>query len=478
MIFLLQFRGIHSDLRISELAATLSLIRQRPESELLPTINLTPAITRLTGQKAIPNPGRGDAGVVLYGEIFFYVDLKDISEAKQIAARCVLLRAVYIPIAHGGNYVECIDSIDKSPFEHSLAPLRDESAPSFRCKVEAFGKKYSVEQQLERIHKFSETLRTFPGRVKMRGADHELWILEDAFPRQGHGRSDGRGPRQVLLARKVADGQGHVGATYSLKRRRYIGPTSMDAELSFVMANMARVQKDDLVMDPFCGTGGIMVACGVLGAHVLGGDINILALRGKGEATVASNFDQYALPKPLGLIRADVLNSPIRRCKKRWFDAVVCDPPYGIKEGMKVFREDCIDANLDKNHFQGTERVRFVDFLHGILEYAAEVLVEGGRLVYWLPTTPEYKPEDVPTHPALELLHNCEQPLTIRMSRRLITMKRVSERVRMENKRRIAALDNQETQERMPAHFDLACKLMRQPERAEGRLRARDAVLL
>ncbi|CAN8066040.1 unnamed protein product [Agarophyton chilense] len=475
MRFLLQFRGLHNDLRLPEFLSVLSMIRQQPESSL--NLSVTPSFSTLSGTFTPTNPKRGPAGSVLYGEIFYFAELKDVAEARQLAGRCVLLRAVYVPCGHGLSYDDCVRSIDTTAFKNALEPLRcEKSKPSFRCNVEAFGRKYSIEQQLERIHRFSDVLRPFPGVVRMRNADHQLWILEDAFPVQGHGTPHGK-PRQVFFARKIADGQKHIGAQYSLKRRRYIGPTSMDAELSFVMANMAHVKKHDLVNDPFCGTAGILLACSVRGAHVVGGDINILALRGKDRATILANFAQYELCAPLGIIRADVLNSPIVERKGGVFDAIVCDPPYGIKEGMKVFREDHIDSSLQHNHFQGTQRVRFVDFLAGVLQYAVRTLAVGGRLVYWLPTTTDYSPKDVPRHPALDLVSNCEQPLTSRMSRRLITMVRLSDRQAELNQRERDAqvISNHETH--MPAHVDLACKLLRQPERAESRLRARETML-
>lgn len=34
-----------------------------------------------------------------------------------------------------------------------------------------------------------------------------------------------------------------------------IGNTTMDATLSFVMANMAQCQANHIALDPFCGTG-------------------------------------------------------------------------------------------------------------------------------------------------------------------------------------------------------------------------------
>ena len=471
MRFLLQFRGIHNDLRLAEVISIVSLIRRQPESLISRQISLKPALSVLTGQHFAHNPQTGDAGSVLYGEIFYYAELLNEEEGRSLAERCVLLRAIYAPVAHGKTYDQCVESVQDLQFQKALEPMRcAKTKPSFRCYVDAFGRKYSVDQQLERIHKFSALLRSFPGKVRMKDPDYELWILEDAFPKHGHGSTHKDRIRQIFVGRRIAFGQGHIGSKYSLKKRSYIGPTSMDAELSFVMANMAHVKENDLVNDPFCGTGSIMVACAALKAFVVGGDINILALRGKEEATIASNFDQYGLVRPLGILRTDITHSSIRVVEGGWFDSIVCDPPYGIKEGMKVFREDTIDAGLVRNHFQGTQRVRFVDFLYGLLEYAARVLREGGRLVYWLPTTSSYSSSDVPRHPALQLVSNSEQPLTTRMSRRLITMVRVSDKTLAENKHLMENSERAKDTLR-PAHFDLARKLLRQPERAESNLR-------
>lgn len=57
---------------------------------------------------------------------------------------------------------------------------------------------------------------------------------------------------------------------------------------------------------------------------------------------------------------------------------------------------------------------------------AARLLVPGGRLVYFYPcVVEEYHPLDLPTHPCLELLHNSEDPISTRFSRRLITLRKV-----------------------------------------------------
>ena len=78
----------------------------------------------------------------------------------------------------------------------------------------------------------------------------------------------------AVLGRIVCEGgMQHVARDYSLKKRIYIGTTSMDAELSAVMANLALAGEGKLCMDPFCGTGSVLVALAASGAEVLGADL-------------------------------------------------------------------------------------------------------------------------------------------------------------------------------------------------------------
>ena len=57
----------------------------------------------------------------------------------------------------------------------------------------------------------------------------------------------------LQCAPKVGVGQRELVGRLDLKRRNYIGTTSLDAELSLVMANLARCGPSQLVFDPYCG---------------------------------------------------------------------------------------------------------------------------------------------------------------------------------------------------------------------------------
>lgn len=54
---------------------------------------------------------------------------------------------------------------------------------------------------------------------------------------------------------KVAKGRRDLMSELNLKKRKFIGNTSMDAQLSLIMANIAQVKSGDFVLDPFVGSG-------------------------------------------------------------------------------------------------------------------------------------------------------------------------------------------------------------------------------
>lgn len=462
MRFLVLFRAHHKHFLLAEFHAVASQLLKIHNKKPL---NLIPAITLLTSVDNVHVEKR-TAGLVQHGEVYYYVELDSIADARAVAGRCLLVRAIFLVGGHGFDYGDCLrDAMGMLRGEVYKDMLEEET--SFKCKVFAFGRKYDMGEQKLRMGKFGSLLSLFKGKVRLEGPDEEFWIMEDVFPKMGHFVDTGHeeGTRQVFIGRLVGLGNAGLGARFTLKKRRYIGPTSMDAELAFVMMNMGKVGKGKVVVDPFCGTGSILVSAAAFGAHTVGCDMNILALRGKSEReNVVANFEQYALVKPLGLVRCDLLNTAMR--KRQWVDAIVCDPPYGIKEGTRAFKPTTVHDS-SRPYFPPTVRVRFSDFLQSLLLFAAGTLVEGGRLVYWLPTTKEYTDSDVPRHPGLRIVSNCEQPLTTRMSRRLITMERVSH-IEEEAYRAVAA--QQSVPCKVPAHFNLASKILRQPHRTEQHL--------
>lgn len=142
-------------------------------------------------------------------------------------------------------------------------------------------------------------------------------------------------PKRVHLGRWIADSQRHAVWEYSLKRRQYISTTSMDSELALLTANLSLAAPGKIFYDPFLGTGSFPIACSHFGAITMGSDIDSRMVRGKNGVDILSNFRQYGLlARYLDSFISDLTHSPIR--SDRFLDGIICDPPYGVREGLRV----------------------------------------------------------------------------------------------------------------------------------------------
>jgi len=236
---------------------------------------------------------------------------------------------------------------------------------------------------------------------------------------------------------------------YLLKSRPYLGPTSMDAELSFVMTSLGKVTTRSMVYDPFVGTGSILLSCAMRGAYCVGSDIDIRVLRGKGgDQTIWKNFDHYGLPRP-EIVRTD--NALYHRHYRHHhhpsskaspmggtvatplYDAILCDPPYGIragarKTGSKLDQPRQILEENRHTHIPQTKPYVVSDVMSDLLDVAARTLVLGGRLVYVIPSFRDFDDDrDLPRHDCLELIHVCYQPFSNELGRRIVAMKKITD---------------------------------------------------
>ena len=243
------------------------------------------------------------------------------------------------------------------------------------------------------------------------------------------------GPKQMYLGRFLGGSSRHAIVDYSLKTRDYINTTSMDSELALLTANLTLAAPDKIFYDPFVGTGSFPIACSHFGARTMGSDIDGRMVRGKNGRDIRTNFRQYGLlDRYLDGFISDLTHSPLRR--GRWLDGIVGDPPYGIREGLKVLGtkdgsgKGVVFINGEASHLYGSsfsvfgiadggrqdkyippkKPYSFEVMLEDLLDFSAFMLVNGGRLSLWMPTAND---EDVvlgiPAHPCLDLVSACVQ---------------------------------------------------------------------
>ena len=378
-------------------------------------------------------------------------------------ARCTLIRSVVELWGAGPTVDDCVQSIQdgNSSSRHQEGKHLTENdvkyeERSWKITVHTLGSTHTREEQHDMRSKFS--FLSFPGRVQMKGPDDEyLFIREVELDAQGGAvyprhsginkkiipENDARPPLACYFGRVLGNsslGRNWRGSNrleqYSLKKRKYLGPTSMDSELSLIMTNLAQIKKGSFAFDPFVGTGSILLTAALRGAYTIGSDIDLRVLRGRSQdENIASNFKQYGLPPP-ELVRSDnAIYHRHFRDHLPLFDAIVTDPPYGIRAGARKSGSrkvgEPVRPILEEHRYDHVAQTRpyaVSDVMADLLNVAALSLKMGGRLVYVIPSMLDFdESEDLPRHECLRLISVCYQPLQTELGRRTVTMEKVKE---------------------------------------------------
>lgn len=95
-------------------------------------------------------------------------------------------------------------------------------------------------------------------------------------------------------------------------------PSTMPPKLARCLVNLARITKNCLVLDPFCGTGAFLIEAGVMGCRVIGCDINDSMIQG-----CRRNLKHFNISS------GDLIVGDARSIAFTPVDSVVTDPPYG-----------------------------------------------------------------------------------------------------------------------------------------------------
>ncbi len=127
---------------------------------------------------------------------------------------------------------------------------------------------------------------------------------------------------------------------YDIKphKRPFFYPGSMSPKLARGMNNLSRIKKGSIVLDPFCGTGGILIEAGIIGAKVVGMDIDWKMVEGTKKNLQYCNIKDY-----------EVFQGDARNIELHYkVDAIVTDPPYGISastagvESKQIYEESLL----------------------------------------------------------------------------------------------------------------------------------------
>ncbi|HEY9204878.1 MAG TPA: TRM11 family methyltransferase [Candidatus Methanoperedens sp.] len=101
-------------------------------------------------------------------------------------------------------------------------------------------------------------------------------------------------------------------------------PGVLMPRIALALVNISKPEK--FLLDPFCGTGGILVEAGLIGFKVIGGDVQRKLLLG-----AKMNLDHYN--SNYSLMYQDACGMALR---DESVDAVVTDPPYGRSAAIRA----------------------------------------------------------------------------------------------------------------------------------------------
>lgn len=257
---------------------------------------------------------------------FLIVEIGSEKEAQELVSRAILIKEIILLLAsadHLSRLLEALRKLDTAAFE---------TEKSFKFLIETFGSTISMQEQIALIEQFS--FLPLRGEISLKNPQVMYSVILDyGLPSASGVKVES--PNALYFGKWICKGGRDVVNKFDLKKRKYLGITSMDAELSLVMANQALIKHDSLVFDPFVGTGGFLISGAHFGGYTMGSDIDGRQIKGKDGLGIKSNVDQYLLQKKvLGNVVNDFAHHSWVENREIW-DAIVCDPPYGVRAGAK-----------------------------------------------------------------------------------------------------------------------------------------------
>lgn len=179
--------------------------------------------------------------------------------------------------------------------------------------------------------------------------------------------------------------------------------TAMEPEIGFLMANIALAKKLDAttsttlttkkanpvrVLDPCCGSGSLLLYAGALEreSHLVGVDADSSVWI---EAEV--EFKRHNLAEPV-FVNGDIFDPLLMTSNS--FDAIICDPPYNIGAPVITGKQDLRPNNHHLTNRKQTahesiapndDKISAKNTTASIIHLAGRVLVDGGRIAFFLP---------------------------------------------------------------------------------------------
>jgi tRNA (guanine10-N2)-dimethyltransferase len=107
------------------------------------------------------------------------------------------------------------------------------------------------------------------------------------------------------------------------QNRPFFSPVSLHPKFARALVNLARLRAGDLLLDPFCGTGGIMIEAGLIGMEIVGCDLDQDMVNGSQDNLEWAGLSNFSI------FQSDVGELEKVVQEPGQVDAIVTEPPYG-----------------------------------------------------------------------------------------------------------------------------------------------------
>jgi len=336
--------------------------------------------------------------------------------------RSALVRSLFEIVAEGETYPELAKKALDSKNLNDMMMHGSKSHESWRVSMRQYGGEAKVEKQkqygkkmrspmqeeLKAINQMEELFIEFTGPVDLKNPDISLYLFE------------GLEGRNKILARLLT--RGANTSAIAPKTRICVTNTPLCPLAAFTMCNVARVKPGYRIFDPFCGSCAILLAASMIESSVKTVGVEIAHNGQVNRDNIVKDFTSRNLTLPAAILRGDSMAKDIRKAARMAvgdepFDAIITDPPYGIRETS----EFCVDPPL-------------INLVKCIAKDRAggdgqRILRLGGRLVAFVPNQEgDDIAADMPSmedlnSAGLEFVKMFEQPLNDSLSRWLVEYK-------------------------------------------------------
>lgn len=400
---------------------------------------------------------------------YLIIDLPDAKTAALLIQRSILTTGIYELYSEGQTYDDIFKNINNDFAKLSQDEEFSKKTMKFQLHTSNKRSKYTMPEMVEIFNDFA--VLNIKNKISLKSPQVIFQIFEH------YKDVSDETPSMIYFTRLVQLSLRSTGVLDKLRlnKRPYIGTTTFEPELSLVTCNLSLVKPFRFVYDPFCGTGGFLTAAATIDSNtlVLGSDMDGRMLRGnssKGSTSehlntrknktsneagleehiqnlrisknvqgIALNFEYYKQsPQLVSLLTMDFTHNALR--SDLTIDSIMCDPPYGIREGIKVLGSDNPEtlnksrhsmkegklAYLHEDYIASKKQYSLDELIIDILKFAQARLPKNGRLAFWVPTKDKKGVDTLVLneYDDLKLLYNCTQDFN-QWSRRVLVYKKM-----------------------------------------------------